>query len=83
MSTINELLELASDKKAVEFTSLFEDIIKEKAILALEAKRLSLAESLYSDPDEEQMPEINDEEDFDVDLDDLDLDDEGFKSEDE
>lgn len=86
MADITDLLGNAIDKNPIDFADAFNQIMQQKQVDALEAKKIELAQSMYSAPDE-----VEDEDDFDfteddfddsdvddeldIDLDDLDLDD--------
>ena len=87
MPTPADLLALALDKNPVDFASAFDEIIREKTVDAIEAKKTEIAQSIYgddsSDLDDDDVDvdtdgEIDDDlgidlDDIDLDLDDLDL----------
>ncbi|NDB84127.1 MAG: hypothetical protein EB127_15625 [Alphaproteobacteria bacterium] len=83
MPDTTDLLGLAIDKNPVDFASAFDAILRDKAITALENKKIELAQSIYGDPeDTDDTVDIDDVDfddddldDLDLDLDDLDLDD--------
>jgi len=83
MPDTTDLLGLAIDKNPVDFASAFDTILRDKAITALENKKIELAQSIYGDPeDTDDTVDIDDVDfddddldDLDLDLDDLDLDD--------
>jgi hypothetical protein len=67
MSDINDLLGAAINSKPVDFSAALNDILQDKAADAIEARRIELAQSLYSDGTEVD--------DVDLGLDDIDLED--------
>jgi len=84
MPDTTDLLGLAIDKNPVDFADMFDQILRQKAADALENKRIELAQSIYTGPeddvdfDDEDFDDIDDEGDDDVedlDLDNLNLDD--------
>lgn len=79
MADVKDLLGLAIDSNPVDFTDTLNDILQDKALQAIEAKRVEVAQSMYDGPDESQEDEYDvplPEDDVDdLDLDDLDLDD--------
>jgi hypothetical protein len=81
MSDVTDLLTHAVNKSPVEFADAFNDLMQQKARDAVEAHRVTLAQSIYNSADEdedvvdnEDIPADDDTEDYDGD-DDLDLDD--------
>jgi hypothetical protein len=81
MADVRDLLGLAIDSNPVEFTDTLNDILQDKALEAVAAKRVDVAQSMYDGPDETQdedeqdMPLPEDDDEYDLDLDNLDLDD--------
>lgn len=86
MPDTTDLLGLAIDKNPVDFADAFNAIIRDKAITALENKKIELARGIYGEPedsddidfDDDDIDDVefdDDSEDLDLDLDDLDLDD--------
>jgi hypothetical protein len=79
MADVKDLLGLAIDSNPVDFTDTLNDILQDKALQAIAAKRVDVAQSMYDGPDESQEDEYDvplPEDDVDdLDLDDLDLDD--------
>lgn len=87
MSDVNDLLGFAVDKNPVDFANAFNDILQQKTAAALEARRVELAQSVYTaSEDENDDPDDVGEDEFeytdddfedmdDTELDDLDLDD--------
>lgn len=86
MSDINDLLGLAIDKNPVDFADTFNQLIQQKAVNAVEAKRIELAQSIYGGTDQSadadddlDLDDVGDDEfdysDDDLDDDELDLDD--------
>jgi len=80
MPDTTDLLGLAIDKNPVDFADAFDAILRDKAITALENKKIELAQSIYGEPDDtvdidDVDFEDDDLDDLDLDLDDLDLDD--------
>ena len=80
MSDVTDLLTHAVNKSPVEFADAFNDLMQQKARDAVEAHRVTLAQSIYNSADEdedvvdnEDIPDDDDTEDYDGD-DDLDLD---------
>lgn len=49
MSKLRELIEHVVDKKPTEFGALFDEILTESVVAALEEKRIEIAESLYQE----------------------------------
>ncbi len=74
MPETNELLGLAIDKNPVDFTDVFDKLMREKAMAALDAKRVEYAQSIYGSEDDDIGDEVEDDLE-DIDIDDLDLDD--------
>lgn len=75
MSDINDLVGFAIDKNPVEFTESFNDILSSKIEEAVNARRVELAQSLYSeDADDDAVDSDDDFEYTDADLEDTDLD---------
>jgi hypothetical protein len=83
MSDVTDLLTHAVNKSPVEFADAFNDLMQQKARDAVEAHRVTLAQSIYNSADEdededvvdnEDIPDDDDTEDYDG-VDDLDLDD--------
>ena len=80
MPDTTDLLGLAIDKNPVDFADAFDAILRDKAITALENKKIELAQSIYGEPEDtddfdDVDFDIDDLDDLDLDLDDLDLDD--------
>lgn len=65
-----DLLGLAIDKNPIDFADTMNSILRDKALTALENKRIEIAQSIYGDPTDSD--DLDD--DFEDDLDDLDLD---------
>lgn len=93
MSDVTDLLKNAIDKSPVEFADTFDQLMRMKAVEAIENHRDVLAQSIYSSNEEDEGPGQDDTEDYfddedndldldDLDLDDLDLDDEDVTDED-
>jgi hypothetical protein len=88
MPDTTDLLGLAIDKNPVDFADMFNQIVRQKAVDALENKRIELAQSIYTGPeddvdfDEDDFDGFDDDDDDDddedsedlVDLDSLDID---------
>ena len=74
MPDTTDLLGLAIDKNPVDFADAFDAILRDKAITALENKKIELAQSIYGEADDTDDTVDIDDIDFDDDLDDLDLD---------
>ena len=75
MADTNDLLNYALDKNPVEFANTFDAILRQKAVQAIEDRRIEIAQSIYA-PEEEQQFEPEYTED---DLDELDVDVEDFE----
>lgn len=83
MSDVTDLLTHAVNKSPVEFADAFNDLMQQKARDAIEAHRVTLAQSIYNSADEDEDEDVVDNEDIpvdddteeDYDDDDLDLDD--------
>lgn len=94
MSDVSDLLAHAVNKSPVEFSNAFNDLMQQRAQDAIEAHRVTLAQSIYNAADEDTPDDEDDTEDYsddddldlddleDIDLDDLDLDDEDGADED-
>jgi hypothetical protein len=82
MPTSQDLLALTIDRKPTEFASAFEDLIGQKAIAALEARRDEISGAIYDEEPEDDDSLLDEPDDFDVDLDELDLDLEGLDTDD-
>ena len=81
MSDVTDLLTHAVNKSPVEFADAFNDLMQQKARDAVEAHRVTLAQSIYNSADEDEdvvdnegIP-VDDDTEEDYDDDDLDLDD--------
>lgn len=80
MPEVNDLIGLALDKNPVDFTAAVDEILRSKAMDAIEAKKIELAQSIYGTPEdddetfEDEVQAYDDDDDnFDVDdIDDLD-----------
>ena len=83
MSDVTDLLTHAVNKSPVEFADAFNDLMQQKARDAVEAHRVTLAQSIYNSADEDEDEDVVDNEGIpvdddteeDYDDDDLDLDD--------
>ena len=82
MSDVNDLLSFAIEKNPVDFADAFKNIIQQKQLDALEARRTELAQSMYVPADEvDEDPDDVGEDDFEYteddfeDMDDSELDD--------
>lgn len=89
MTDVADLIGFAIDKNPVDFASSFEQIVREKAVAAIENKKIELAQSLYGgeetdfededddieDIDDDADEDDDDSDDLEIDDDDLDLDD--------
>lgn len=84
MPTVKDLLQASISEDALGFTDMYNEIMDERIGLAVEAKRLAVAQSIYGDEvvseevetetDEEVVSEDNEDlEDIDLDLEDLDI----------
>lgn len=74
MPDTTDLLGLAIDKNPVDFADAFDAILRDKAMEALENKKIELAQSIYGDAEDTDTDDVDFETDFDDDLEDLDLD---------
>lgn len=82
MPEVVDLVALAVDKNPVDFADTFNDIIRDKAMSALENKRIEIAQSIYGEPediaaddnDDVGDDEFDSDEEYDSDLDDEDVD---------
>jgi len=94
MPSTTDLIGLALEKNPVDFADMFNDIIGQRALDALEAKKIELAQSIYGSPEDaepeddsaEDDSDLDDDFDFDDDEDlddDSDLDDDDFDFDDE
>jgi hypothetical protein len=91
MADTTDLLGLAIEKNPVDFADTLNQMLQQKAQSAVEAHRVTLAQSIYGEEDttddvedaeedefefsEDELDDLGDEEDLDLDLEDLDLDD--------
>jgi hypothetical protein len=80
MSDVSDLLTHAVNKSPVEFADAFNDLMQQKARDAIEAHRVTLAQSIYSaadegDEDDEVEDVADDDDEFSLDLDEIDLED--------
>jgi hypothetical protein len=76
MSDVSDLLTHAVNKSPVEFADAFNDLMQQKARDAIEAHRVTLAQSIYSAADEDEVEDVADDDDeFSLDLDEIDLED--------
>lgn len=87
MTDVTDLLGFAIDKNPTDFASKFDELVREKAAIALENKKNEMAQSIYGASEDEDLDEVDldaedsdtdddfEDDDFDIDLDDLDLDD--------
>lgn len=91
MPTVKDLLQASISEDALGFTDMYNEIMDERIGLAVEAKRLAVAQSIYGDEvvfeevdtDEEVVSEDNEDlEDIDLDLEDLDISEEDLEEED-
>jgi hypothetical protein len=80
MPEVNDLVGLALEKNPVDFTAAVDEILRSKAIDAIEAKKIELAQSIYGsseddDTFEDEVQDYDADDDFDIDnLDDEDID---------
>lgn len=83
MPEVADLIALAVDKNPVDFADTFNDIIRDKAMTALENKRIEIAQSIYGDPEDSTVDDNDDDvgddefdsdEELDADVDDEDID---------
>jgi hypothetical protein len=83
MTNTTDLIGLAIDKNPVDFADVLDTLLRQKAVDALENKKIELANSIYGETPEEDNETDNDDtididdldlDDIDLDLDDLDLD---------
>tara|TARA_B100000508_G_C11449272_1_gene273094 strand:+ start:633 stop:938 length:306 start_codon:yes stop_codon:yes gene_type:complete len=82
MAKIEELIGLTVDKNPTEFQAVAEQILGERAVAMIEAKRRQIAESIYNQVDEDSITEeeiqeieedLDEESDEEVNLDEEDL----------
>lgn len=69
MSNTLDLLGLAIDKNPVDFASLADQLIRQKAVEAIDNKRVELAQAIYGDDSNEDEVDTVDTDDSDYDLD--------------
>jgi hypothetical protein len=83
MTNTTDLIGLAIDKNPVDFADVLDTLLRQKAVDALENKKIELANNIYGETPEEDNETDNDDtididdldlDDIDLDLDDLDLD---------
>lgn len=85
MATSDDLINFAIDKNPIDFASAFDDIMREKTLEALEAKKVELAHSIYGNDDTDEDLEDDGSEEFEInpeDIDDSDEDIEDFELDD-
>lgn len=63
MPNAADLIALAVDKNPVDFADTFNDIIRDKAVAALENKKIEIAQSIYGAPEDEVEGSDVDEDD--------------------
>lgn len=96
MADIHDLIDAAINKTPVEFGDAFDDIMRQRSMDAIAARKVELAQSVYGTSEEDADEDLDsdefsdedfDEEDFDLDddfdLEDEDLDEEDFDDEEE
>lgn len=81
MPETNELLGLTIDKNPVDFADVFDKLMRQKTMSEIESKKIELAQSIYGEPEEDDLDDDLDDLDFDIDLEDF-LDDEDINNED-
>lgn len=89
MPNIEDLIDSGLDQQPTKFASVFNDIMGQKALEALDGMRTGIAQSIYAGDEEDLEPEDQednlddeiDEDEFD-DVDDLDLEDEDLQIDD-
>lgn len=74
MPNIEDLIDSGLDQQPTKFASVFNDIMGEKALEALDAMRTGIAQSIYAGEEEDLEPEDQDD-DLDDDIDDDEFDD--------
>lgn len=70
MPEVNDLVGLALDKNPVDFTAAVDEILRSKAIDAIEAKKIELAQSIYGSPEDDDETFEDEVQDYDADEDD-------------
>lgn len=88
MADTTDLLGFAIEKNPVDFADTLNQMLQQKAQEAIEAHRVTLAQSIYGEDEatddvdndefdfsEDELDDLGDDEDLDLDLEDLDLDD--------
>lgn len=78
MSEVSDLLKHAFEKSPVEFADTFNTLMRQKAVDAVEAHRVTLAQSIYGAPEDDadiEGDEVDTEDEFDIDNDEVDTDD--------
>lgn len=93
MPTTTDLLGFAIDRDPIDFASAVDDLLRQKAVDALDARRVELAKSIYGseeaadDTFDFADDDVIDDDDLgDIDLNDIDLDDldlEGIEDDDQ
>lgn len=78
MSDVNDLLGFAIEKNPVDFADTFNNLIQQKQVEALEARKVELAQSMYTPAFETDGDEVATDE-FDDITDDIELDDDAFE----
>ena len=89
MPNIEDLIDSGLDQQPTKFASVFNDIMGQKALEALDSMRTGIAQSIYAGEEEDLEPEDQeddldsdiDDDEFD-DIDDLDLEDEDLQFDD-
>lgn len=81
MPDVTDLIGFAIDKNPTDFASAFDDLLRQKAAVALENKKTELANGIYGLADEDESDDVDFEDSEDFDLDEVDAD-EDFDDED-
>lgn len=79
MSDVNDLLGLAIEKNPVDFADTFNNLIQQKQAEALEARKVELAQSMYTPAFEADGEEVETDEFDGIADDDIELDDDAFE----
>lgn len=77
MPNIEDLVNSGLDQQPTKFASVFNDIMGQKALDALDAMRTGIAQNIYAGEEEEDLEPEDQDDDLDDDLDD-DIDDDEF-----
>lgn len=68
MAEIADLINFALEKNPVEFAEAFNSIVQARAVDAIEARKIEMASSLYSEADESEYEALLNDDEVELDL---------------